>query len=54
VASGGTTLSHPEGELGIGRLSGGGDEGAVTLNVDASAIDPATLQRRVTGSCTVG
>jgi hypothetical protein len=35
-------------------LSGGGDEGAVTLSVDASAIDPSTVQRRVTGSCTVG
>ena len=40
-------------EAGTG-LSGGGDEGAVTLNVDASAIDPATVQRRVTGSCAVG
>ena len=35
-------------------LSGGGEEGAVTLSVDADAIDPGTVQRRVTGSCAVG
>lgn len=40
-------------EAGTG-LSGGGDEGAVTLSVDASAIDPSTVQKRVTGSCVVG
>jgi len=35
-------------------LSSGGDEGAVTLSVDAGSIDPGTVQRRVIGSCVDG
>jgi len=35
-------------------LTGGGDGGAVTLSVDAAAIDPSTVQRRVSGSCADG
>jgi hypothetical protein len=35
-------------------LTGGGDNGAVTLSVDAASIDPSTVQRRVVGSCVDG
>jgi hypothetical protein len=35
-------------------LTGGGGNGAVTLSVDATGIDPGTIQRRVVGSCADG